>query len=433
MRLFRRKALPHQRLEVKAASLLYGLGAARWLERRFDILATEGYEQNPVVYACVTKLARAVASVDIQLYRRKGGKLQKLESHKLLDLLEKPNPLMGGRRFLETLATYYLVGGNAYVQGAGMDPQARTTPPKELWLLPTQCVTVRDGPRNQIPGQYEYREKSGRVDTYPVDQITGRSQVLQLKTTNLLNPLLGLPPLVAAAFGVDVFNAGQEWNKALLQNGAKPPGALTVKDGDGKPATLTDDQYDRMKRMIDSEYSGAKNAGRPLLLEGGVEWQQLGMSPVDMDHKENMLTNARFIAGVYHVPEQLLNIPGSSTFANFEQATVAFWTTAALPLLGTLLEDLTNWLAPLYGDDLFLWYDEAMIEALEPLRKAKGERVNAAGYMTINEKRREMGLDDIDGGDVVLVPSSNIPLDLAGSAMLPEVGSEDDQDEEEAE
>src|SRR4051812_21636621 len=106
---------------IKSASLLYSIGAARWLERRFDLLAREGYERNPIVYACVSKLAKAVASVDLHLYQRTGGKLKKIEKHDLLDLLAHPNPTQGGRRFLESIVTYYLVGGNSYVLGVGAE------------------------------------------------------------------------------------------------------------------------------------------------------------------------------------------------------------------------------------------------------------------------------------------------------------------------
>ena len=422
------KSLHTPPMEVKYASFLTGIGAARWLERRFDLIATEGYENNPIVYACVTKLAKSLASVDLQLYRKRGSNLERIESHPALDLIERPCPIMGSRRFMEMLTTYYLIGGNAYLTASG----ATNGPPRELWILPSQSVTAKDGRRHMIPEAYEYREKNGGGVTYPVDQLTGQSDILHLKTPNPLNPLIGLPPMIAAYYGVQVFNAGQEWNKSLLENGAKPPGALTVKDGEGKPATLSDEQFQRTQNMIDSHYSGTRNAGRPLLLEGGLEWQQLGMSPVDMDHRETMLTNARFIAGVYQTPPQLVNIPGESTYSNYGEAKLGYWSDAVLPLLGTLLEDFSNWLLPRFPgtEGMFFWYDEEMIPALEPLRSEKATRINASGYMTINEKRRAMGLDDIDGGDTVLVQASTIPLDLAGAMSLPEPGSPDDVEDE---
>jgi HK97 family phage portal protein len=426
----RREKAIHERFEVKHATFLYGIGAARWLERRFDVLAQEGYEKNPIVYGCVSKAAKACASVDMQLYRRKGKTLTKLEDHPLLDLLNRPNPLNGGRKFMETLVTYYLTGGNSYLHGVGIEPKSKK-PPRELWVLPTQLVTVDTKSRRMIPDAFDYRPGDQQAQRFPVDPITGRSAICHLKTVNMLNPAIGLPPLVAAAYGVDVFNAGQEWNKALLDNEARPSGALEFVDREGKPISLTDDQRREVRSSVDESFSGKANAGRPLILEGGMKWVPLSITPKDMDHRETMLTNARFIAGVYHTPPQLVNIPGESTYSNYGEAKLAYWADTVLPLLGTILEELGNWLTPFYGDDLFLWYDEEMVPALEPLRKQKADRVNAATYMMVNEKRRAMGLDDAPGGNVVLVPSGNIPLELAGAVDLPEIGSPADEEPEE--
>src|SRR5690606_8096674 len=148
---FTRKAI--DRYAIKSATFLYSIGAAHWLERRFDLLAREGYERNPVVYACVTKLASAISSVDLHLYQRTRGKLKKIDDHELLDLLAHPNPTQGGRRFLEAVATYYLVGGNSYVLGVGAEEKRR--PPTELWVLPNQQVNVYcDGQASMLPRWY---------------------------------------------------------------------------------------------------------------------------------------------------------------------------------------------------------------------------------------------------------------------------------------
>ncbi|QDV34921.1 phage portal protein [Tautonia plasticadhaerens] len=429
---FTRRSKAVDQFAVKNATFLYGIGAARWLERRFDLLAKDGYEQNPIVYACVTKLARASASVDLHVYRKQGGKLVKLENHPLLKLLERPNPMAGGRSFREAMATYRLIGGNAYVHGEGIDPFSRKgNPPKELWLLPTQSVTVQAQPQSALPAWYDYRPGQAKPIRFPVDRITGKCAILHLKTVNPLNPSIGLPPLVAAAFGVDTFNSGQAWNKALLDNEARPSGALEIVDREGKPVSLTDDQRSSLKRMLDDRFSGKHNAGKPMVLEGGMKWTPISLSPKDMDHRETMLVTARFIAGVFHTPPQLVNIPGESTYSNYGEAKVAYYSDTVIPFLESDLEELNNWLAPLFGDDLVIWYDEEAIPALEPRRKEKGDRINAATYMTVNEKRRAMGLDDVDGGDVVLVPSTNIPLELAGEIPdLAEPGSDADGEED---
>lgn len=439
MRLFRRKqaAAPPSR---KAATFMLALGNARGglTGADYQRLAQEGYAECVVAFACINRIASAVASVETQLYRRgKGGKLAKIDDHPLLTLIERPNPAQSGTEFKRQLASYHQLSGNAYVLGTGMDGARRVArskgdaPTDELQLLSPGKVRVKPGD-GFFPAAYEYRPDARQVITYPVDQVTGRSAVLHLKTFNPLSPWYGLPPVMAAALAVDVHSGGQRWNKRLLDNGARPSGALVVQGGkDGTTAALSDDQYQRLKEMIDLQFSGPANSGRPLILEGGLDWKEMSINPKDMDFLEGKNGAARDIALAFGVPPQMIGIPGDSTYANYEQASLSFWTDTALPLLGDVLEGFNRWLTPLYGEDLFFWYDEEMIPALETRRKQKADRINAAGYMTINEKRRAMGLDDVEGGDVVLVQSSTIPLDLAGAVDLPEPGSEADKPEDE--
>ena len=389
---FRSTKVEAARLAVKYQSVMVGMGQARWLNRSYRVLAYEGFETNPVVFACVTKLARALSSVDLHLYRRsRWGDLVKVPSHSLLDLINNPNAAWSGRQFMEKLATQYLIGGNAFVFGNNGD----SSPPSELWLLP---AGLRDGPRTGRPHAAGFLqvppEPVPARRSYPVNQVTGRSALLHLRTVNPLDEWHGLPPLAAAAHGVDIFNAGQEWNKALLQNEGRPSGALQMRPGkDGFIPTLTDDQFNRLKAEVEDSYSGPSNAGRPMLLDSALEWVQMSLSSKDMDHRETMLTNARFIAACFGTPPQLVNIPGESTFNNYQQATMAYWGDTVLPLLGILLEDINRWLPALFGEKVFLWYDEEQIPALEPRREEKSKRINLSEFMTINEKREAMGLE----------------------------------------
>ena len=416
---FRSTKVQAARLAVKYSSIMVGMGQAKWLARSYRTLAYEGFETNPVVFSCVTKLARAVSSVDLQLYdRTRQGKLRKIDKHEILDLINGPNAAWSGRQFVEKLATQYLIGGNAYMVGNNGDAGA----PSELWLLPPQYVTVDAWGGRMLPSGYRYQPGQASPVIYPVDQVTGRSQVLHLRTVNPLDEWHGLPPLAAAAHGVDIFNAGQEWNKALLQNEGRPSGALQMRQGkDGFAPTLTDEQYDRLKEEVDASYSGPSNAGRPMLLDSALEWVQMSLNSKDMDHRETMLTNARFIAACYGTPPQLVNIPGEATFNNFGQASLSYWSDTVLPLLGILLEDINRWLPVLFGEPkAFLWYDEEQIPALEPRRKEKSDRINAAAYMTLDEKREAMGMEayqkpEKPGADSLFVQSNQIPIELAGT------------------
>lgn len=430
---FRRKAETPAAAR-KSASYFFslGLGKAGLTGAGYDKLSAEGYAQCVVAFACINMKAAAVASVDLQLYKRgKKGKLVKVEKSDLLTLMENPNPAQSGREFMRYLTSYQQLSGNAYVFGNGIVAARRNgKPPSELQLLNPGKVKIEPG-TGMFPKQYEYRQNQNAVTAFPVDQLTGRSAILHLKSFNPLNPWYGMSPLEAAALGVDIHNDGQRWNKGLIANGARPSGALVVQAADGQPASLSEDQYVRVKQMIDEQFSGSGNAGRPMLLEGGLDWKEMSLNPKDMEFLQGKHSAARDIALAFGVPPQLLGIPGDNTYSNYSEAKTAFWTDTVLPQLGWTLDAFNRWLTPLYGPDLFLWYDEEMIPALEPVRKQKAERINAAGYMTINEKRRAMGLDDVEGGDVIFVPSTNVPLELAGSVDLPEPGSEADKPAEE--
>jgi hypothetical protein len=84
-----------------------------------------------------------------------------------------------------------------------------------------------------------------------------------------------------------------------------------------------------------------------------------------------------------------------------------------LPLLDELCDVLNHWLAPEYGEDLKLKPDHDEVDALNPSRYEKWEKVNANNTLTVNEKRDAIGYEEIPDGDVILVPSSNIPLEDA--------------------
>ncbi|UEM08075.1 phage portal protein (plasmid) [Skermanella rosea] len=408
----------------------YGNLHPAWFERNPESFAREAYIQNAIAFACVTKVAKSAASVRLQLERTgKDGKVEIIERHPLLDLLRRPNPATPGPLFFEALIGFRRIAGNAYVVRPTPVTSAKK-PPTELWLLRPERVTVIGG--DALPKAYRYR--SGDIERdYPVDQITGRSDVLHLKTFHPLSDWYGLSPMEASAFSVDTFNKAQAWNKALLDNGARPSGAVVMNGKDGQ-GTLSEEQFQRLKGEIDEQYSGSRNAGRPMLLEGGLDWKEMSLNPKDMDHIEGLWANARIIALTHDVPPQMLGIPGDSTFANFEQAQLSFWENTVLPELDSVLEYLNAWLVPQFGEDLTLSYDEDSIRALEPRRELMFKRAKDAEFLTINEKRVMVGFDELgEEGNLVLVKTGQVPLDMVGADLSEPETLPSGEDEEEPE
>src|SRR5690606_38481596 len=128
---------------------------------------------------------------------------------------------------------------------------------------------------------------------------------------------------------LDLHNAAGAWNKALLDNSARPSGALVYAPKDG--GNLSEEQFDRLKTELEEGYTGAGGAGKPLLLEGGLDWKAMGLSPKDMDFIEAKHVASREIALAFGVPSMLLGIPGDNTYANYAEANRAFYRLTILP------------------------------------------------------------------------------------------------------
>ncbi|MCH2548114.1 MAG: phage portal protein, partial [Alphaproteobacteria bacterium] len=232
-----------------------------------------------------------------------------------------------------------------------------------------------------------------RYTEFPVDRFSGRSKILHLKSFHPLNDWYGLSPIEAAAYSIDQHNQSGAWNQALLQNGARPSGALVVKTQEqGGNDMLSDEQYQRIRQQMDEQFSGAGNAGRPLLLEGGLDWREMSMSPREMDFIEAKNSAARDIALAFGVPPQLLGIPGDNTYSNLAEARLGLWEQTILPLVDSMCDALNNWLLPYYGEGLELRYDVDTISALSARREKVWDRVNNADFLSDEEKREMVGL-----------------------------------------
>jgi HK97 family phage portal protein len=218
------------------------------------------------------------------------------------------------------------------------------------------------------------------------------SRILHLKYFHPLNDWYGLSPVEAAAYSIDQHNQSGAWNQSLMQNGARPSGALVVRvDSNGGNGTLSEDQYNRVKQQIDDQFSGPVNAGRPLLLEGGLDWKEMSLTPKDMDFVEAKNSSARDIALAFGVPPQLLGIPGDNTYANLQEARLALWEQTVVPMVCSTADALSRWLLPMFNSRLELCPDIDGISALAIRNQAIWDRIEKASFLTDNEKREAVG------------------------------------------
>ena len=391
---FFRKAggAPEVKLERKSGAggglLALSLGAtARWGGRDTAALARSGVMRNAIAYACVRKIATAAASVPWLLYEG----ARELESHPLLALLARPNPQEDGASLFERWYAFLQSAGNAYLEAVMLEGR-----PRELHVLRPDRMQVVPGARGW-PAAYDYTV-DGRASRIARDA-GGFLPVLHLALFHPLDDYYGLSPLAVAGTAVEVHNQGAAWAKALLDNAARPSGALIYKGPDG--GGLSEDQFGRLKRELEDAYQGSANAGRPMVLEGGLDWKAMSLAPAEMDFAETRAAAAREIALAFGVPPMLLGIPGDNTYANYAEANLNFWRQTVLPLVGRSAAALTHWLCPRFGDDLRLDFDADAVEALATAREAVWEKLNAADFLTLNEKRAAAGYSPVPGGDTL--------------------------------
>jgi HK97 family phage portal protein len=365
----------------------------RWTSRDYVALAREGYGRNAIVYRAVRMIVESIGSLYFVLY---DGATER-DTHPLLDLLRRPNPRQDGASFLEAVASHLLLAGNAYVEAVTLSGEGNPQVHELHALRPDRMKLVAgtDG----WPLAYDYTV-AGR--TVRFDQGAALPPILHLTFFNPVDDHYGMSPIEAAAVAIDTHNAAAIWNKTLLDNAARPSGALVYSRADG--AVLTDMQRDRIKQSFAEQYQGAANAGRPLVLEGGLDWKSMSLSPRDMDFLEAKHAAAREIALAFGVPPMLLAIPGDNTYANYQEANRAFWRQCVLPLAARIACALTHWLAPAFGDGLMLAADTDRVEALSHDRTALWERVSNATFLTLNEKRLATGYGAVENGDVFAQP-----------------------------
>ncbi|ETX28239.1 phage portal protein [Roseivivax isoporae] len=366
------------------------LGRVAWSARDTVSLTRTGFAGNPVGFRAVRLIAEAAAALPLVLQ----DAAHRYDVHPLLSLMSRPNPAQGRAELLEALYGQLLLSGDGYVEAvtdaAGV--------PFELHVLRSDRMRLVPGP-DGWPVAYEYRV-GARVHRFDV---TGPvASICHVKSFHPQDDHYGLSPLQPAAAAIDVHNAASHWSKGLLDNAARPSGAIVYKGADGQGG-LSPEQYRRLVSEMESYHQGARNAGRPMLLEGGLDWKQMGFSPSDMEFQKTKEAAAREIAVAFGVPPMLLGIPGEATYANYQEAHRAFYRLTVLPLATRVAAALGHWLSAHAGEALDLKPDLDQVPALAVERDAQWRRVSEADFLTVSEKRALLGLPPLADADAAEV------------------------------
>ncbi|MEM1428770.1 MAG: phage portal protein [Pseudomonadota bacterium] len=381
------RAVPVKGTKASATGALGApVGAARavWTAREAGALTRAGFVGNPVGFRSVKLVAEAAAALPLVCQDRE----RRYETHPVLALIERPNAGQGRADLLEALYSQLLLSGNGYVEAVGGEGV-----PAELHVLRSDRMSVVPG-SDGWPVAYDYTV-GAKKHRFGMNGLI--VPICHLKHYHPLDDHYGLSPFMAAAQAVDVHNAASRWSKALLDNAARPSGAIVYQGEDGA-GTLSAEQYDRLLSEMEQHHQGARNAGRPMLLEGGLDWKPMGFSPSDMEFQKTKEAAAREIATAFGVPPMLLGIPGDATYANYQEANRAFYRLTVLPLATRVLAALSHWLTQFGEDAVEIKPDLDQVPALGPEREAAWRRIGSADFLTASEKRTLLGLPaDMDG------------------------------------
>ena len=354
-------------------------------------VGVDSYLKNVIVHRCVSLISTSASHVPWQVFSTssKGTKLQ--PNHPVVKLLKKPSPNSSGADFFIENLSNLLLYGNSYML-IDYDKTSGFYTIKNLH--PNDVSELVLGDKN-----VGYKVISeGKTYNYKTEQSNGISQILHIKNYNPNNPKRGLSCLSSASGAINLYEKIIQWNKSLLSNASRPSGALVFQDGNGY---LTDEQFERLQEQFYENFSGSNNSGKPLILEGGLKWQETSNSERFEKFIELKDSLARDIAVAFNIPPQLLGISGDNTYSNMQEARLALWEENIIPLLDKYSDALGSWLSYWYQEDLIVDFDKEAISVLTKRREGLWSKISSANFMTVNEKRKLVGLTPLEGFDKI--------------------------------
>lgn len=392
--------LTQKTVSVQRTIALFDNNAPTYSPARYQSFAVEGYEKNAYVYACLMKYMNACAGLPWGLYRRGNDGRKLVERDGALNrLLLRPNPQQSRRAWMREGMLYWSLGGHYYVHG----------------------VSVSDGRITELynfrPDRVEIKAASGpyaalhEVDTYlytkdstskPVPY--SPEQILHILDPHPRDDYYGLSSMTPSSRSIDQNNASKDWDVSLLQNAARPSGALVT------DSTLNDEQFERMVRESNQSDIGPRNAGHLMVLDGGMKFVSMSMNPSDMDWANGIVLSAREIAIARRTPPEMLFDTQNKVFGTYREARKAYYEEAILPDMEYFRDEINRWLMPRFDDRYEFDFDRDAIEALQDDRDALWKSVGDAWWLTIDEKRAKLGLNALPNGNVLMLPAALIAV-----------------------
>ena len=380
--------------------------------------------QMTAVYSCVRILAEAIAGLPLHVYRYNsdGGKEKAIDHSLYLILHDEPNPEMSSFVFRETLMTHLLLWGNAYAQ---IIRNSKGEVVALYPLMPNKMSVDRDE-NGQL--YYQYLRS--------IDEVGGKSETVILKPTDVLHipglgfdGLVGYSPIAMAKNAIGLAIATEEYGAKFFANGAAPSGVLE------HPGTIKDPQ--RVREAWQSQFGGSQNSGKIAVLEEGMKYTPISISPEQAQFLETRKFQINEIARIFRVPPHMVGDLEKSSFSNIEQQSLEFVKYTLDPWVIRWEQSIMRTL--LTPEEKKSYFVKFNLEGL--LRGDYQSRMNGYatarqnGWMSANDIRELENLDRIPaeaGGDLYLINGNMLPLQQAGAFANTQNddGKEENTDEE---
>lgn len=382
--------------------------------------------QMTAVYACVRILSEAIAGLPLHLYRyREDGSKEKAIDHSLYSLLhDEPNPEMTSFVFRETLMTHLLLWGNAYAQiiRNGKGEVIGLYP-----LMPNKMQVDRDD-KGKLYYTYSRSKEEANAKDNESSVTLSPEDVLHIPGLGF-DGLVGYSPIAMAKNAIGMAIACEEYGAKFFSNGASPSGVLE------HPGILKDPE--KVRESWNSAYGGSSNSHKVAVLEEGMKYTPISISPNEAQFLETRKFQINEIARIFRVPPHMVGDLEKSSFSNIEQQSLEFVKYTLDPWVIRWEQSLSR--ALFTEDEKHTYFFKFNVEGL--LRGDYQSRMNGYatarqnGWMSANDIRELEDLDRIpaeEGGDLYLVNGNMLPLGKAGDAYAnKETVTEENSDEDE--
>jgi HK97 family phage portal protein len=338
--------------------------------------------------------------------------LVELEGTELHELLDRPNPSQSYSSFIQEVIAFGKLTGNRYIYGISPETGLGAGRYKELYVLPSQKIEINSGGIMEPVKEYTL--------SYNGNYKISAEDVCHIKDPNLYydgtgSHLYGMSPLKAGLRVMDANNQALTTGVKYLQN-QTARGVLMSDEGD-----LNETQARALKEKFKQQYQGSDNAGDVVITPKKLSWINFGLNASDLSLIEQYNATIKDLCNIYNVPVQLLNNTDSTSYNNMKEAKKALYQNAVIPELNKVRDELNRWLAPQYGEKLYIDFDYSAIPELqEEMDKVVGQ-MSQAWWLTPNEKRAAMsyGMDEENAKlDDYYVPANLLPI---GGDIIPEI------------